>query len=119
MEAEGGLLLYGGNGTLRAGSQSMPMPIFTLTHGIPLWFLVLALVLPRLSLFIGWIHMWWFFVPQPWAAVLWAFLPRVLVLIFIHAHRGFDVWFLIHLVVAIVVWSRSGVYHNNRRMRRR
>ena len=66
----------------------MPMPIFTLTHGIPLWFLVLALFLPRLSLFIGWIHMWWFFVPQPWAAVLWVFLPRVLVLIFIHAHQG-------------------------------
>jgi hypothetical protein len=97
----------------------MPMPILTLTHGIPIWFLVLALFLPRLSLFIGWIHMWWFFVPQPWAAVLWAFLPRALVLIFIHAHRGFDLWFWIHLVTAILVWSGSGVSHNNRRMRRR
>ena len=97
----------------------MPMPILTLTHGIPIWFLVLSLFLPRLSLFIGWIHMWWFFVPQPWAAVLWALLPRVLVLIFIHAHHGYDVWFWIHLVTAILVWSRSGTYHNNRRLRRR
>jgi hypothetical protein len=99
--------------------KHMPMPILTLTHGIPLWFLVLSLFLPRLSLFIGWIHMWWFFVPQPWAAVLWAFLPRVLVLIFIHAHHGFDLWFWIHLLTAIVVWSGSGVSHNNRRIRRR
>jgi hypothetical protein len=97
----------------------MPMPIFTLSHGIPLWFLVLSLFLPRLSLFIGWIHMWWFFVPQPWAAVLWAFLPRVLVLVFIHAHRGFDLWFWIHLATAVVVWGGSGASHNKRRVRRR
>jgi hypothetical protein len=50
---------------------------------------------------------------------LWVFLPRVLVLIFIHAHHGFDVWFWIHLVTAIVVWGRSGAWHNNRRMRKR
>jgi hypothetical protein len=115
----GWLAPYDGDGILLAGSQYMPMPILTLTHGIPIWFLVLSLFLPRISLFIGWIHMWWFFVPQPWAAVLWAFLPRVLVLIFIHAHQGFDLWFWIHLVTAIVVWSGSGVSHNNRRMRRR
>ena len=97
----------------------MPMPVLTLTHGIPIWFLVLSLFLPRLSLFIGWIHMWWFFVPQPWAAVLWACLPRVLVLIFIHAHQGFDFWFWIHLVTAILVWGGSGASHHNRRVRRR
>ena len=45
-----------------------------------------------------------------------AFLPRVLVLIFIHAHRGFDLWFWIHLVTAILVWSGSGVSHKNRRI---
>jgi len=95
------------------------MPILTLAHGIPLWFLVLSLFLPRLSLFVGWIHMWWFFVPQPWAAVLWAFLPRVLVLIFIHAHQGFDLWFWIHLVTAVVVWLASGASHKRRRVRRR
>jgi hypothetical protein len=96
----------------------VPMLILTLTHGIPIWFLVLSLFLPRVSLFIGWIHLWWFFVPQPWAAVLWALLPRVLVLIFIHAHRGFDSWFWIHLVTALLVWSGSGASHNSRRVRR-
>src|SRR5271170_6846438 len=95
----------------------MPLPM-TLTHGIPLWFLVLSLFLPRLALFIGWIHVWWFSVPHALATVLWVLLPRVLVLIFIHAHQGFDLWFLIHLVTAILVWSGSGVSHNNRRMRR-
>jgi hypothetical protein len=34
-------------------------------------------------------------------------LPRVLVLIFIHAHLGFTNWFWIHLVAAILVWSGS------------
>jgi hypothetical protein len=119
LEAKGRLPPYGGEDALWPGAKTMPMPILTLTHGIPIWFLVLSLFLPRLSLFIGWIHMWWFFVPQPWAAVLWAFLPRVLVLIFIHAHHGFDLWFWIHLLTAILVWSGSGVSHNNRRIRRR
>jgi hypothetical protein len=45
-------------------------------------------------------------------------LPRVLVLIFIHAHQGFDLWFWIHLVTALLVWSGSGATHNNRRIRR-
>ena len=101
------------------GSIYLPMPIMTLSHGIPVWFLVLSLFLPRISLFIGWIHMWWFFVPQPWAAVLWALLPRVLVLIFIHGHQGYDLWFWIHLLTAVVVWSGSGSFHNNRRARKR
>src|ERR1700761_2832694 len=94
------------------------MPILTLTHGIPIWFLVLSLFLPRLSLFIGWIHMWWFFVPQPWAAVLWAFLPRVLVLIFIHAHRGFDIWFLAPRAAPILLGRVPGLTHKKRRRRR-
>ena len=114
-----GCRCMGGDDTLWREPNNLPMPILTLTHGIPIWFLVLSLFLPRVSLFIGWIHMWWFFVPQPFAAILWVFLPRVLVLIFIHAHHGFDVWFWIHLVTAILVWGRSGAYHNNRRLRRR
>lgn len=81
--------------------------ILTLAHGIPFWFLVLSLFLPRLALFIGWIHMWSFVIPQPWAGVVWLFLPRVLVLILIYAHLGLTLWFWIHLVTAIVVWSGS------------
>jgi len=87
----------------------------TLAHGIPFWFLVLSLFLPRLSLFIGWIHMWWFYVPQPWAAILWAFLPRVLVLILIQAHLGFTLWFWIHLVTALLVWSGGSSAASRRR----
>jgi hypothetical protein len=81
--------------------------ILTLAHGIPFWFLVLSLFLPRLCLFIGWLHMWSFIVPPIGATLLWIFLPRVLVLIFIYAHLGLTLWFWIHLVTAIVVWSGS------------
>jgi hypothetical protein len=97
----------------------MPTSLLTLIHGMPLWFLVLSLFLPRLALFIGWLHLWWFFVPRVLATVLWIFLPRVLVLIFIYAHEGFQMWFWIHLVAAILVWGGFGRSHNNRRLRRR
>ena len=83
------------------------MEQLTHTHGIAIWFLVLSLFLPRLALFFGWLHAWVYFVPMPWTAVLWLFLPRVLVLIFIHAHQGYSAWFWIHLVAALVVWSGS------------
>jgi hypothetical protein len=40
--------------------------------------------------------------------VIWVMLPRVLVLILIHAHQGFSSWFWIHLIVALMVWGGSG-----------
>ena len=92
----------------------MPLPM-TLQHGIPLWFLILSLFLPRLALFIGWIHMWRSIIPQPWAGVVWLFLPRVLVLILIHAYLGFTLWFWIHLVTAVLVWSSGSAATSRRR----
>ncbi len=86
----------------------------------PLWFLVLSLFLPRVALFIGWLDGWSFGVPMPLAGLLlWAFLPRVLVLISIYALQGVGFWFLLHLVVAIVTWTGSAGYANTRRTRRR
>jgi hypothetical protein len=74
---------------------------------IPLWFLIGSLFLPRVCLFFSWLGDWWLVVSQPWSALLWIFLPRVLVMILIHAHQGFSVWFWVHLVVALLVWGSS------------
>lgn len=74
-------------------------------HGLPLWFLILSLFLPRVALFIGWLGTWSFPLVQPWAAVVWVALPRVLVLMMVYAHQGFSLWFWIHLVTAILVWT--------------
>jgi hypothetical protein len=77
-------------------------------HVLPLWFLVLSLFLPRIALLIAWLDHWYLVIAQPWAAVVWLILPRVLVLILIHAHQGFSNWFWIHLLVALLVWGGSG-----------
>lgn len=74
---------------------------------IPIWFLVLALFLPRISLFILWIHGWAFGIPQPGAGLVWFFLPRVLVLLLIYTALGFHPWFWIHVGAAGVAWISS------------
>ena len=86
-------------------------------HGLPLWFLVLSLFLPRIALLIAWLDHWHLILAQPWAAVVWVVLPRVLVLILIHAHQGFSNWFWIPMVVALLVWGGSGHQASQRRRR--
>ncbi len=82
----------------------------------PLWFLVLSLFLPRVALFIGWLDGWSFGVTEPIAElVLWAFLPRVLVLISVYMLQGVGLWFLVHLLAALCTWTGSGVYTTRRR----
>ncbi len=71
---------------------------------IPVWFLVFALVVPRISLFILWIHGFAFAVPQPGAGLAWFFLPRILVLVTIYTLMGFCPWFWVHLGAATIAW---------------
>jgi hypothetical protein len=87
------------------------------THFLPLWFLVLSLFLPRLALFCAWFQQWTFPIVPIGSILLWIFLPRVLVLIFIYLSQGISLWFLVHLVVALLVWS--GGTHRVRRYRNR
>jgi hypothetical protein len=49
--------------------------------------------------------------------IFWALLPRALVLYLIYLDQGFSTWFLIHLIVALLVWGGSGGYHSRRRRR--
>jgi hypothetical protein len=79
-------------------------------HTLPLWFLVLSLLLPRISLVIayfqvelkpfslsGWI--------PPTLAVL---IPRALVLILIFEDRGFGWWLLVHAAAMVCTYLSAG-----------
>ncbi len=90
------------------------------THALPLWFLVLALFLPRLSIALMWLEKALdpFHLSGIVPPVLWLLLPRVLVLYLIYLDQAVSLWFIIHLVAAIVVWAGSGRYHSRRYQRR-
>ncbi len=86
-------------------------------HQLPLWFLVFALFLPRLAMLIAWFqgslipfHLQGFL-----PAIVWLLLPRVLVCYLIYLDQGLSLWFVIHAVVALLVWGGSGSYHTRRR----
>jgi hypothetical protein len=78
---------------------------------LPIWFLVLALFIPRIALIAAFFtdgafpHLFtkWLSVP------LAVFLPRVLVLIAIATAMGICPWFWIHLVIAVLVWFASAL----------
>jgi hypothetical protein len=82
----------------------------------PLWFLIVALFLPRIALFVGWLEGWSMGVNPPLVALLlWAFLPRVLVLISVYTLQGIGFWFFLHLAAAVIAWSGSAGYVSKRR----
>jgi hypothetical protein len=86
---------------------------------LPLWFLVFALFLPRIAIVVAWLqgvllpfHLIGIIPP-----LFWLFLPRILVLYLIYVDQGLTLWFLVHLVAAILVWGGGG--HQMRRRSRR
>ena len=85
-------------------------------HTLPLWFLVFALFLPRIALAVYWLESAMLpFQLHGWLPLVVAILlPRVLVLYLIYLDQGISLWFLIHLVTAVVVWAGSGSYHSRR-----
>lgn len=77
---------------------------------LPLWFLLLSLVLPRVSLLIAYLthglgaynlHGW---VPPAFAIVV----PRVLVVILIFLDRGFSLWLVAHAIAMVFVYLGAG-----------
>ena len=86
---------------------------------LPLWFLVFALFLPRIALLVAWFqgvlapfHLQGIIPP-----LFWLFLPRILVLYLIYVDQGLTLWFLVHLVAAILV-SGGGSHQMRRRSQR-
>src|ERR1700722_6972962 len=84
---------------------------------LPLWFLVFALFLPRIAMLVAWFQggLAPFHLNGIIPLVFWALLPRILVLYLIYIDQGLSLWFVIHLVVALLVWSGSGGYARRRR----
>ncbi len=87
-------------------------------HRLPFWFLIFALFLPRIALVVAWLQgvLIPFHLQGLVPLLFWALLPRVLVLFLIYTDQGLSLWFLIHLVVALLVWTGGG--HQIRRRRR-
>ena len=87
-------------------------------HRLPLWFLVFSLLLPRLAMAVAWFQ--GILIPFHLQGLLpplaWLLLPRVLVLYLIYVDQGLTLWFVLHLVVAVLVWGGGG--HQMRRRRR-
>ncbi len=89
-------------------------------HALPLWFLVFSLFLPRVALAMAWLQgvLTPFHLGGIVPLVIAVLLPRVLILFLIYTDQGLSLWFLIHLVAALMVWGGSGGYSARRRRRR-
>lgn len=97
----------------------MDLRPLTVVHLLPLWFLVFSLFLPRIALLLGWFEgLLLHFQLHGLVPLLFGiFLPRVLILFLIYVDQGISLWFVIHLVTALLVWGGSGGYHSRRRRR--
>jgi hypothetical protein len=79
------------------------------SQGIETWFLVLGLFLPRVTLIAAYLthSMPRNEVPLLLDALGCVFLPRVLICIYIAHNMGYNEWFWVHLLVALVVYGVS------------
>jgi len=85
-------------------------------HGVPLWILVLSLFVPRITLAIAFLdhQVPHGNLPDLAALLMWAFVPRVLMLLYIYVNMGFGPWFVAHLIALILVWGGSGKQASDR-----
>lgn len=74
-------------------------------HTLPFWFLVFALFLPRIALLVAWVDgaLNPFHLQGLLPLVVAVLLPRVLILYLIYIDQGLSLWFVVHLVVALMV----------------
>jgi len=87
---------------------SLTLPV----HGIPLWFLVLSLFLPRICIAIAWLqHSMTQFIPATVGLIpiiVALLIPRILILFWIYQDQGIGLWFLIHAIAIVVAWGGGG-----------
>ncbi len=86
--------------------MTLEAPVAT-TQAIATWFLVLGLFLPRATLVAAYLThtMPPNNVPFLLDVLGLVFLPRVLICIYIAYNMGYNEWFWIHLVVALIVYG--------------
>ena len=79
-------------------------------HTLPLWFLIVALFVPRIALLCAWAERGL----APFHLVGWVpvilgvVVPRALVLVLIYRDQGLSGWFVTHAIVAVAVWGGIG-----------
>jgi hypothetical protein len=95
----------------------MSLQVLMVIHTLPLWFLVFSLFLPRVALALLWLEGGTapFHLHGLVPLVIAILLPRVLVLWLIYFDQGIGLWFVIHLVAAVLTWGGSGGYYSRRR----
>jgi hypothetical protein len=95
----------------------MDLHVLVVVHALPLWFLVFSLFLPRIALLLLWLQsaLTPFHLHGLIPLVFAILLPRILILFLIYLDQGIGLWFVIHLVAALMVWGGSGKYHSSRR----
>jgi len=79
-------------------------------HGLPLWFLILSLFLPRISLVIAYFQNdLTAFSLSGWIPLTIAVLiPRALILILVFEDRGFGGWLLAHAIAMALTYLCAG-----------
>jgi hypothetical protein len=94
----------------------MDLHVLIVVHTLPLWFLVFSLFLPRIALLLLWLEsaLTPFHLHGIVPLVFAILLPRVLILFMIYLDQGVSLWFVIHLIAALMVWGGSGSYHSRR-----
>ncbi len=88
---------------------------------IETWILVVTLFLPRIALLIAYFthHIPANNIPFIGDILLYIFLPRLLMIIYIYDNMGWEnPWFWIHIVVAIIVWSKGSHETYKRKFRK-
>lgn len=88
-------------------------------HALPLWFLVLSLFLPRISLLVMWLgnHAGNTLVVGLVPLLAAILIPRILILIMVYTDQGLSGWFLIHAVALLFAWGGIGGHQVRRRFR--
>jgi hypothetical protein len=91
------------------------------TGHIPLWFLILGLILPRLTVLIAYIDMGLPPNPLPDLVnfVLWLVFPRFLIATYIYADSGTNIWFWIYVIAGVIAFLGEGGYARGRVVRKR
>jgi hypothetical protein len=92
------------------------------TGHIPLWFLLLGLILPRLAIFLAWLVMGIPHNPLPDLVnfVLWLLFPRFLIAFYIYVDMGYNnLWFWAYVLLGLAGMVGEGGYVNRRVVRRR
>ena len=95
----------------------------TTPNEMDFYFLLFSLFVPRIVLLV-----YILFIPQSFPAnsvpqiadiLLGIFVPRILILIYIYQNMGYDnIWFIAHLLVAILAYLGGGRTTYRRRWRR-